>query len=249
MKFIQFNRLLGLMLFMLLSTCTTGQITNLIGLDIICHEFLKHGTDTNTSDFVEKGGEDKVLTQFEGQITYSLSIVDKTGEMTEDEAMLFMGDEQVYTMKDNKYRSEMNGVLKMTQIYLGQDTIYSQMNGANAVYWIDATNNSDQLIDYTIERGVETVAGVECDLLTINSDEGTTKYYYSKDYYSNAKNFKRHKYGFWNFCMEKTNAIPLKSSIESKDMFIEVTAKTINVSKVSDEAFIIPNLPREANPE
>lgn len=248
-KNIRIYRLLSLAVSMLLSTCVIGQVVYLKTLDILCHEYLEHCSDSLSSDFVEKGGEGKMLTQFEGQITYSLSIVDKTGEMTEEEAKLFMGDEQVYTMKENMYRSEMNGVLNMTQIYLGQDTIYSQMNGAEAVYWIDATSNSDQMIDYTIEHGVETIAGVECDLLTINSEEGTTKYYYNKEYYSNAKNFKQHKHGFWNFCMEKTNAIPLKSSIESKDMFIEVTAKNINEAKVSDEAFVIPNLPREANPE
>ncbi len=249
LKMIHIVRSLCLAICMLFSICSIGQIVQLKSLNFVSYDFFDDSADSMNFDLVEKGGESKMLTQFEGQITYSLSIVDKTGEMTEDESKLFMGDEQVYTMKDNKYRSEMNGVLNMTQIYLGQDTIYSQMNGAKAIYWIDATSNADQMIDYTIERGVETIAGVECDLLTINSKEGTTKYYYNKEYYSNAKNFKYHKHGFWNFCMEKTNAIPLKSSIESKDMFIEVTAKKINVVEVNEEAFIIPNLPREENPQ
>ncbi len=247
--FSQFINPIGFVLCMFMYTSSVGQIVSSQGLDILLDKWRIGAADSLSLDFTEKGGEDKMLTQFEGQITYALSIKDKTGEMSVEETKMFMGDEQVYTMKGNKYRSEMNGMLNMTQIYLGQDTIYSQMLGAEAVYWIDATRNTDQMIDYKIEQNVETIAGVECDLLTINSEEGTTKYYFNKKYYSNAKNFKRHKYGFWNFCMDKTNAIPLKSSIESKDMFIEVTAKNINEAKVSDEAFEIPNLPREANPE
>ena len=247
--FSQVIRPFGLLLCTLLYISSAAQVVNLHGIDMILHELSDQGLDTLDQDFVEKGGEDKMLTQFEGQITYALSIVDKSGEMTEDETKMFMGDKQIYTMKENKYRSEMNGVLNMTQIYLGQDTIYSQMLGAEAVYWIDATSNTDRMIDYKIERSVETIAGVDCDLLIINSEEGTTKYYFNNEYYSNAKNFKHHKYGFWNFCMEKTNAIPLKTTIESKDMFIEATATNINEAKVSDEAFIVPDLPREATPE
>jgi len=193
--------------------------------------------------------DEETLIQFEGQIVYSLVMKNKAGEMSDEEAKMFMGDEQVYTIKENKYKSEMNGMLRMTQIYLGQDTIYSQMLGAPSVYWIDATSNPDQLIDYKIERGVETIAGIKCDLLTINSQEGTTKYYYNKKYYTNAKNFKRHKYGFWDFCMEKTNAVPLKTSIESKDMFFELTAKEIKSTNIEDDVFSIPQLPREANPK
>ncbi len=169
--------------------------------------------------------------------------------MTKKQTKMFLGDKQVYTIKGDKYKSEMNGMMKMSQIYLGQDTVYSQIGGMKNLLWIDATSNPDKLIDFNIKKNAKTIAGLKCDLLTIRSEEGVTKYYFNEKYSVDPDNFKHHEYGFWKFCIDKTHAIPLKTISDMEDMYIEMTAKEIIQIEIDDTEFELPNLPRVESPE
>ena len=62
-------------------------------------------------------------------------------------------------------------------------------------------------------------------------------------------NFSQHEYGFWKFCIEKTNALPLKSTIDLEDSYIEVSATEIKRIDIDDSEFDIPNLTRVESPE
>ncbi len=193
--------------------------------------------------------ENLTIPEFEGKITYSLTFVDKTGEMSKEQAKMFMGDQQVYTIKGDKYKSEMNGMMKITQYYLGHDTLYTQIGGMNNILWIDVTSNPDQLISFTIDKNADIVAGIHCDLVTIKSTEGITKYYFNKKYKINPINYSKHEYGFWKLLIDKTKALPLKSISDTKDLYIEIVAKEIKEMKVADAEFIVPDLPRVKSPE
>ncbi len=186
---------------------------------------------------------------FEGKITYDLSFEDKTGEMSKKQAQSIMGDQQVYTIKGGKYKSEMNGGMNITQYYLGQDTLFSQMKGMNGLLWNDARVNPDEIISYDIQKGVATIAGLKCDLLTIQSKEGTTQYYFNKNYRADPAKFALHEYGFWKFCIEKTGALPMKSVFDTKEFHMEIVAKDFQAMEVSESAFTLPNLPRVKNPD
>lgn len=186
---------------------------------------------------------------FEGKIIYDLVMEDRTRTMTKEQAKMFMGNEQTYFIKDNKYKSVTNGMMKITQIYLGQDTLYNQVTGMNNLLWMNTTSNPNKLIDFNIQKDVATVAGIKCDLLTINLEGGTTKYYFNSKYYINPDNFKNHEYGFWKFCIEKTNSIPLKSITDTKDLYLEITAKKIIPMNINESEFKLPNLPRLESPE
>jgi hypothetical protein len=186
---------------------------------------------------------------FEGKIIYSLTFEDKTGAMSKEQAKMFMGEQQIYTIKGNKYKSEMNGMMKMTQYYLGQDTLYNQIGGMNNLFWIDATSNPDELISYNIDKNVETIAGINCDLLTIKTKDGTTKYYFNTLYQLNPENYANHEYGFWKFCIDKTKSLPIKSVIDTKDVYMEIVAKEIKEMRIDDSEFNIPNLPRMKSPD
>ena len=52
-------------------------------------------------------------------------IKEKTGQMTDEQAKMFLGSEQIYYIKDGQYKSEMNGMMKMVTTYLGGDTLYN----------------------------------------------------------------------------------------------------------------------------
>jgi len=186
---------------------------------------------------------------FEGKIIYDVRFEDKTGRMNKEEAKTFMGTEQVYVIKGNKYKSEMNGMMKMAQYYLGSDTLFSYIGAINSLMWTDATSNPNQLIAYEIKTGADTIVGIPCDVLTITSNEGVTQYYFNKQYKVSANQYAKHEYGFWKFCVEKTNALPLKSISDTKDSYFEIVAKTITAIPIDEAEFTLPNLPRIAAPK
>lgn len=61
---------------------------------------------------------------FEGIIKFKLEYKDKTGEMSDDQLKQYIGSEQTYYLKNEKYKSELNGLLKMTTFYNGNDTLF-----------------------------------------------------------------------------------------------------------------------------
>ena len=190
----------------------------------------------------------KNIDPFEGKIIYDLKFIDKTGSMTEANAKTYMGTKQVYTIKGNKYKSEMNGMMKITQYYLGQDTIYNQMGGVNGLMWIDSKINSDEVISFEIEENVEKVNGIDCNKLTIKSKHGSTEYFYNSNYAANPSDYSNHEYGFWKFCIEKTKSLPLKSISNSEGVYVEITASEIKPMKVNEQEFMLPDLPRIKSP-
>lgn len=187
---------------------------------------------------------------FEGIIKYKLKFQDKTGEMSDEDGKMFMGDEQIYYIKENKYRSEMNGMMKMTQIYSGNDTLYSLMGGIDAVLFNLAIENPDSLISYKIEDSKEKIKGLKCKVLKIIADNGTVDYYFNPIIAIASDAYKNHKYGFWKLSLEVTNgALPLKLIADYGDVKIETVAKKITPQALNDNLFIVPNLPRVKNPE
>ena len=192
---------------------------------------------------------DKPLKTFEGRIIYDFIFKDKTGEMSDEECKSMFGDEQIYVIKNEKYKSNMNGMIGITQVYIGGDTIYNIYQGMDQIFWNDATTDTDEIIDYSLSENVMTVAGIQCDLLTINSKKGVSKYYFNKEYKVDPQYYSKHKFGFWSFCIEKTGALPIKSITDTQAFYIETTAKQVKEVLIDDKEFFIPNYPRVKSPE
>jgi hypothetical protein len=113
---------------------------------------------------------------FEGKVTYELSYLLKTNNVTKEQADLVFGNKQTYFPKGNMYKNEMNGTLKMSQYYLGKDTLYISTNNSDNLLWVDATYLNDEIISIELTEGVEKINGILCDLLTIKSNNGYFKY-------------------------------------------------------------------------
>lgn len=187
----------------------------------------------------------QIITSFEGKIIYDLIVKDKTGKTPKAQMAMVMGTEQVYTIKGNKYKSETNGMMKMTQYYTGNDSLFNQIHGVDKLLFVDVKTNFDEMLSYEITENAETIAGIACDLLTIKSKGGTIQYFYNKKYAVDPRHFAEHEYGFWKFCIEKTQALPLKCISDNDDaLYMEATAKEIVAMKVADSVFELPALPR-----
>jgi len=185
---------------------------------------------------------------FEGKIIYEVSYESKKKNLTKEQVGLFIGNKQTYTIKDNMYKNEMNGTLKMSQYYLGTDTLYISTAQSKELLWIDVTYLNDEIVSTEITENIEEVNGILCNLLTIKSNNGYFKYYYNSSYKINPKNYPNHKVGFWNVCIAQTKSIMIKSILDTKDEHIELNAMDIKHMEVNDSEFELPNLPRKRFP-
>ncbi|MEM8890447.1 MAG: hypothetical protein AAGD28_20895 [Bacteroidota bacterium] len=184
-------------------------------------------------------------TPFEGRISYSLKFVDKTGELNEAMVKLFIGDEQLYTVKREKYKNEMNGKFKFRQAYLGQDTMYTQYLGNKFVLWTLSSEQEDSLLSYKITENAEEINGISCHLLQLKTKNGSIDYYYHPDYRLSYEDYKEHKNSFWNFSVEKTGCLPLKSIVDTEKEYTELIFKEVIPMKIEDSEFTLPLGPRK----
>ncbi|WP_421806110.1 hypothetical protein [Flagellimonas sp.] len=187
---------------------------------------------------------------FEGLIKYDLIFEDKTGQMTDDQVVQFMGDSQSYFIKKNKYKSIMNGMLEVTQYYTGNDTIYSEMNGIGSIMFLDTKNISEEVISYKIKEESSIISGYSCDLLEVKSNLGITLYYFNSSIKVNPEDFQNHHYGLWYYCLKKTKgALPIKMvrDIDKSKLIIELTE--LERKELASEMFEIPKgVPIVKNP-
>lgn len=187
---------------------------------------------------------------FEGRIIYDIQMEDKSNEMTPEQMKMFMGSEQSYTVKGHWYKTEMNGLLQIKQYYLGTDTMYMEIAGVPNLSWIDVSYEEDEILDYKIEKAVKTIDGISCDLMTIKSKEGITTYYYNSDLIRiDPLSYANHKYGFWDFFVEKTHTLPLSGSVDDKDVKMVIHLKDIKRMSISEREFKLPKLPRVESPD
>ncbi|MEO1212311.1 MAG: hypothetical protein AAFY45_02220 [Bacteroidota bacterium] len=182
---------------------------------------------------------------FEGRINYSLKFVDKTGELNEAMVKLFIGDAQLYTVKRGKYKNEMNGKFKFRMVYLGQDTMYTQYLGNKFVMWTLSSEQEDSLLSFEIIENAEEVNGINCHLLKIKTAKGSIDYYYHPDYRLEYEDYKAHENSFWNFSVEKTGCLPLKSIVDTEEEYTELIFKEIMPMKIEDSEFTVPEGPRK----
>ena len=185
---------------------------------------------------------------FEGQITYQLKYEPKTANLTKEQAKEFFGNEQVYTIKEDKYKSTMNGKMQMTQTYLGTDTIFMTTSQTKELLWIDATRSNDEILNTEIIKNVEVINGYNCDLLIITSKKGNLKYFYNSSFRINEHYFKNHVVGFWDICTKRTNSIMLKSILDTESEYIEIVATDIQQRTVDEIEFTLPDYQRKRFP-
>jgi len=182
---------------------------------------------------------------FEGIISYSVEALDKSKKMTKDESIQYIGDKQIYFIKENKYKTVMNGLLKITQFYTGKDTLYNTMQGSNALVYISVLKQNERVISFDIKKNQSTILGLKCDVLSIKTNDSSMKYYFNKDIKVNKELYKNHKTGLWYFCLNKTDgALPLKWVTDSTDSKLTIEAEKIDLKKLNDSIFKTPkNLP------
>lgn len=187
---------------------------------------------------------------FEGILKFKIKIQDKTGQMTDEQSDMFLGDTQTYYLKGKKYRSEMNGMLKMTTIHEGRDTLFTKMKDVNSLMYTLTNESEEKVISYELKKTDKVILGYKCDLLEVKTNKGFHQYYFNKDLKCAPTTYENHKMGLWDFFTKKTGGtLPIISisDVEDYKSYIELTS--VERKELNNNMFIKPELPIVKMPE
>jgi hypothetical protein len=178
---------------------------------------------------------------FEGKIVYSNTIKSKIPNVSDTQFTTMMGNIQNYYLKGGNYKSEMNGTLLQWQLYINADNkLYSKMSNSEAVLWNDGAVNADEVISSELHKAVIDILGYKCDELVLTCKSGVQKYYFSSKVPVDSKLFINHQFGNWYAVLSKTNAIPLKMTVDNAQFYIESTAAEIKPGQLDAAMFTLP---------
>ncbi|MFK8059572.1 MAG: hypothetical protein AB8B78_05715 [Polaribacter sp.] len=187
---------------------------------------------------------------FEGILKFKIKIQDKTGQMTDEQSDMFMGNSQTYYLKDKKYKSELNGMLKMITYHEGKDTLFTKMKGVNSLMYTLTSVSEEKVISYELKETNKVILGYKCELLEVKTNKGFHKYYFNKDLKCALTTYENHKMGLWDFFAEKTGgALSIFSISDVEDYKSSIELTSVERKKLDDSVFIKPDLPIVKMPE
>lgn len=170
---------------------------------------------------------------FSGKIVYQNSFTDlKQNDITEKMSGYF-GKVNNYFINNSNYKAY-NEDNRLLYLYNSStNTYYSFDPGSNTVQKINAETVTEKKITSKILPGKETICGFECSSVEIQTESGTTIYYFSPLIKVDTKAFLKHNYGEWNYYLGVSGgALPLKIFYTSKKMGFAWTALAIEVKKI-----------------
>jgi hypothetical protein len=180
---------------------------------------------------------------FEGKIIYQNTWKSKIPNVTDEQFATMMGKVQDYVIKDGNYKNATNGSFLLWQIYINKDNkLYAKTSGSPAIYYNDATINTDEVLKAEINKGITEILGFKCDELVLTCKTGIQKFYFSASakLKIDASLFANHKYGNWYDIISRTNSIPLKMVIYNPQFVVESVAIEIIPQKVDEALFTLP---------
>ncbi|WP_230680404.1 hypothetical protein [Pontibacter sp. 172403-2] len=134
----------------------------------------------------------------------------------------------------------MNGALFQWQLYNeSENRIYNKMASSESVYWMDAGQTDDEVLEVKINKGVAEVLGYTCDELVLTCKSGLQKYYFNSQLALDPQLFARHKFGNWSAYVSLAKALPLKSIIENKQFVYESVAVDIKPMQLDKNIFVL----------
>lgn len=183
---------------------------------------------------------------FEGKVIYRNVVTSKTPGLSDSALAALVGNEETYYIKGGFYESLTNGAGFSMQLYDHRNNrVYFKKPDVDTLYWLDAGKSSEKPISYETREEAETVLGKRCDALVVQTETGTTVFYYSRRYPIDAAMFQKHAYGGWAFYVSQTGCLPLKTVIDNDKFHLESTATEVLQLELKAGFFdISPTLPQ-----
>jgi hypothetical protein len=183
---------------------------------------------------------------FVGKVIYRNTVTSKMAGVSDSTMAAMIGDEESYFIKGGFYQSITNGRGFSIQQYDHRNNrLYFKNPDIDTLYWLDAGKTAEKPVSYEIREDAEVVLGKHCDALVVQTDGGTTVFYYSPRYPLDAAMFMKHQYGGWAFYVSKAGCLPLKTVIDNERFHLESVATEVLELDLKDSFFeIAPGLPQ-----
>jgi hypothetical protein len=118
--------------------------------------------------------------------------------------------------------------------------LYNKIANSEALLWIDAATNSDELIKVETKKNAVVVLGHSCDEITLHCKSGVQRYYYSTKLKIDPKPFANFKYENFYEYISRAQALPLKMSIETPQFILESVATEVKPMSLDGKLFTLP---------
>ncbi|MGL4629903.1 MAG: hypothetical protein ACRCVT_01760 [Leadbetterella sp.] len=178
---------------------------------------------------------------FEGRIMYSNNYKSKSPQISDQQWTNMLGSTQEYIIKEGNYKSILNGSLVQWQVYNNRENkLYNKMSNSEKALWNDCSVQGDEVLKVEQNKNVTEVLGYPCDEVILKCKSGIQKYYYSSKIGIDSKLFTNHKFGNWYDFLSKSNALPLKSIIETAQFSLESIATEVKALKIDDQELELP---------
>jgi len=178
---------------------------------------------------------------FEGKIIYQNSYESKIPNMSNEQLTSMMGSIQDYIIKEGNYKSSTNGSMMQWQLYINNDNkLYSKMKNSDTIFWNDGATNTDEVLKTEVNKEVTEILGYKCDEIILTCKSGVQKYYFNSKVNVDAILFAKHLFGNWYDFIKISQALPLKSIIESPQFILISEAKEVKQMKFDDKEFQLP---------
>jgi hypothetical protein len=178
---------------------------------------------------------------FQGEILYQNSYKSKISNVRDEQFTTMLGSSQKFYIKNGNYKSVTNGQLVLWQTYINKDNkLYTKMSNSDTIFWTDGSLNLDEVLKAEVNKEVVEVLGYKCDELLLTCKNGIHKFYFSNKLHVDSKLFINHKYANWYEFLSRTNAMPLKYTVDYGQFILESVATEIKQIQLDDTIFDLP---------
>lgn len=183
--------------------------------------------------------------EFEGKITYEISVVSKTNTISTQDLQKLYGTRMTKYFKKGNFKMSYNGEdIKTIYFIKNENKEYDYRNGIDTLFVTPYNDESRKLINSKFDKSEKIILNRKCKLL-IHELENTKNYYwYDPSLYINPENYKDSKFSFTDIYFEQAEAPWLKYKYDGENIIINYTAIQISEEKLDDNIFYLPDLPK-----
>lgn len=183
--------------------------------------------------------------EFEGKITYEISVVSKTNAISTQDLQKLYGTRMTKYFKEGNFKMSYNGEgIKTIYFIKHENKEFDYKNGIDTLFVTPYNDENRKLINSKFDNSEKIILNRKCKLL-IHELENTKNYYwYAPSLYINPENYKDSKFSFTDIYFKQAKAPWLKYKYDGENIVINYTAIKISEEKLDDNIFYLPDLPK-----
>jgi len=183
--------------------------------------------------------------EFEGKITYEVSVVSKTNNISTQNLQKLYGTKMIKYFKNGNFKMSYNGEDINTVYFIrNENKEYDYINSIDTLFITPYNEEKRTLLNSKFDNSEKIILDRKCNLLIHELEDTKNFYWYDPSLYINPENYKNSKFSFTDIYFEQAKSPWLKYIYAGKNITITYTAIQITEEKLDDTIFNLPDLPK-----